>query len=187
MLSLDNVGSTFTVDDTADHSTPSPGCLTAIDDITDKIDAPTTEDVDYQSTSESSFPLISSQVASYGTVAAAKKKVDAFRTAIHTCTSVAETDDSGVFTKLTVTTNDEKASAKDDDEVNVKAVGAISQDSQQTPLGVYFAVIREANSLAIVEIGDLTQDAPANGEALVTLARARLAAVIKGSDPDRVS
>jgi hypothetical protein len=186
LLSLADVGGTFKVDDAADHTTPSPGCLVAIDAITYKIDAPTTEDVDYESTSAQSFPVIYNQVSSFGTVAVAKKRLDTFRAAMHTCTSVAETS-SGVFTKLTVTTNNEKASAKDDDEVNVKAVGAISQGSQETPLGVFLAVVREGNNLAILEIGDVTQDAPAAGTGLVSLARARLAAVIKGTDPDNVS
>jgi hypothetical protein len=191
LLTQENLGTAFKPDTSADNTTASPGCLTAVDAITDKNDAPIHVKTDFQTDDEDSFPLVGNQVASYDSVADAKAAVTKLRDALASCTSVDDSagkdPSSDVITKLTVGTSAEKASAKDDDELNIKAVGQISGSGGNYPIGLYLAVVRIKNNLSITSVGALSKDAPAGAENYVVIAQGRLAAVINGDDPDKVT
>jgi hypothetical protein len=183
MLSQGNLGGRFIPDSTADHTSPSPGCLTAVDAISDQIDAPVHVVADYMTNTKRAFPLVSNTVASFDSIADATAALEKFRTDIAACTAVDDKDTDGTATRLTVTDDQTKTDATTSDQVNVQAVGTITGAGGSYPIWLGLAVVRIDNNLTVISVGDLASKAPGDVSQLIKVADARLADVMAGRTP----
>lgn len=185
VLVLANLGGRFEADTDVDHTSAAPGCLVAVDALTDKVEGPVNAVSDFMAVgSETGFPRVSSQVESYDSVDAAKKAVEDLRQAMAACTGVDETDTEGSATKLEVSATDDKAYPDADEELNVKAIGTVTNSGTEYPLGLWLAVMRFENNLTIISVGDLAKEAPGDVTELIKVANDRLTAIMAGSLPD---
>jgi hypothetical protein len=179
LLTQTNLGAGVKLDPTADHSSAAPGCLTPVDEITDKTDAPTHAVVDFVADNETQFPSVTSQVNSYASVADAKKAMTDLRETLKSCTSVEEEG-----FKADIQSADDKSADTIDDQYNLAALGTIENGGQTSPIGLFLAVARVDNNISLITVGALATTPPGDIPTLVKIVNDRLAAVVAGKQPD---
>ncbi len=183
LLSLDNFEDGFKVAEDDDEDDSSMGCLDDFESIDDVVNEPAVEaERDYEADTEISLPGVFSAVASFDTDAPAKKGMSEVRKALADCTEVAETDDDGSRFELTIATDDEKAGAEADDQVNLSATGTVTVQGLTLPMAVHLSIIRVGNHVTMSGIVTMGEDARSDADEIAAAALARLVAVIEG-DP----
>lgn len=184
LLTADNVGDVFEEqpeDDDEDEG--GLGCLDAVAGD-DADDAPVSEERYFEAQNDFETPTIGHNVASYDAVEDAEAAKDRFAEALEGCTEVDEVDDEGTRTRLELETQREVTDGLDvDDQVSVEALGDISSEGFELPVGFWFSAVRVDNHVSLVFVADLDTSFGENLDDYVEVATARVRAVVDGEEP----
>jgi hypothetical protein len=183
LLTNDNVGSDFVVDEDDEDDDPAPGCLDALDDLDKKKDDVNNAEANYEGDNEVGLPSILSGAASFESTRDATELLDDYGDAFDDCTSVDEEDDEGTVYDLEVSTDTEKSTSDADQQLNVHVTGTISSDDLEFPLHLNSSVVRVDNHVLIVATGDIEEEDIGLVDPLTELAVSRLLSVIDDEEP----
>ncbi len=178
LLTTDNLGSEFEVDDDDDDDDDdSFGCLAEADDLGGDGDK---SEIAFGVGQDADPPAVLNAIKSYDDEDEAEEQLSDFVDSLEDCDSIDETDEDGVAIKLDVEHDEDEAEGADQ-QVNVDASGTVGQDGQEFPIVVSFRVARVENNL--VGIGFFTiGDDSSPSEQLLDASIERLQAVMDDED-----
>ena len=187
LIGLDELGKGFRVSKDDEDDDSSMGCLDNFDGVDKVVKEPATEaEVDYEADSDIGLPGVFTAVASFKSLAQAEKGMAAVRKALKDCTAVDETDKDGAHFKLKISTDDDKAGPRADDEVNLNATGTIQTEGIEAPMAVHFALIRVDNHVIMNGIATVAEDARDEAKEIAEVSLSRFVAVLDGKPvPDQ--
>jgi len=181
LLSLDDLGDGFRVDEDADDEDDSSlGCLDEIDEIDTVADPARDDEVSYEADSDFALPGVFSSIASFKTTATAEKGMAELRKVLDDCTSIDETDEDGARVRLRITTDDEKVGADADEQINIKASGNIEVEGFTLPMAFQMSLIRIDNQAALAGFVTVSEDASKEAAKIIDAAFTRFAPVAQG-------
>lgn len=159
------------------------GCLDSLEDE-DTEDAPVSEERSFNAKTDFETPTVSHSVASFESTGEAEDALQRFADALEGCTEVDEVDAEGARTQLEIETNDDTDDGLDvDDQVNVFAIGEITSQGFEFPIGLWFSATRVDNHISLVFLVDLGSTFGEHREEYVKVAVERLRAVIANEEP----
>ncbi len=186
LLSETVMGADFTAGEPSESANDgAPGCLAALDDL-DDIGAEIEAEVEYTSTSEVGLPSVEHSVYSYTEIDPISERIEEVSTALDGCDTVEETDEDGTEFTLDVTLSTDTTSEVADEQIALTAVGTVTSQGQQLPLGVFMSSVRVDNHVSVIVYTDIPDDeetTQAAFESYVDAAAERLAAVAAGDTP----
>lgn len=156
LLATDDVPEGFAEIDDDDDETPSPGCLAAIDTLSE-VDAETETERTFEMETETGASQILSAVNSYDDEDTIVDALEQFRSDLEGCGTISETDDEGFTVDFELTVDEDSTNDAADEQVNLLATGTLSAGPDVFPTVAAFTIGRVANSLAVVavfEFGD---------------------------------
>jgi hypothetical protein len=183
VLSEDNVGPDFTVDEGDDDDEPSPGCLGALDQVDDVTDNANSSEVSYAADNDFGLPSVFSGAASFESTKKVTGLIDDLESAFDDCRQVNETDDDGTTYDLVISTDTEKTSAAGDQQLNIDVNGTIGSEGLSLPFNLATALVRVDNHLLMVATGDVDEEAIGLVEPLTEIAISRLQSVLDDEEP----
>jgi hypothetical protein len=183
VLTADNVGPDFVVDEDDENDDPAPGCLDALDILDEQADEVNKAEATYAADNEVGLPSILSGAASFGSVKDATSAIDSLEDALDGCTKVTEEDDDGTSYDLDVSSDTEKTANDVDQQLNVDVTGTITSQEVDFPFNIHSSVVRVDNHLLIVATGDIEDDDIGLVDPLTELAVSRLLSVLDDKEP----
>lgn len=165
-------------------TSPSPGCLKTLDNATNNgfPNAIKYVDAAYAADTDNEIPEVDTFVNSFDTPATAAKALSDLGAALASCTHVGESQDGAKY-DLTVTNDDDKASAEVDHQLNVSAVGDVSGPGGKITIAFRVAFQQVGPLVVATGYSNTLTDTAADNAKVVALALERLRDVMGGRDP----
>ena len=188
LLTADNLGEGYETDEPGDDgSTPPFGCLTALDDFDQDVDAVEADaKFAFQPDTTLGVPEVVNETLSFDTVAAAESFMSDFTDAFDNCSTVDERSENGIGVKLDVTLDDQQSTGADvDDQTNLRATGTFTYDDTALKFTVVMTLVRVSNNVIAVlttDMAGLDEVDPLVAE-YTRLVVDRLDAVTSGNEP----
>jgi hypothetical protein len=153
LLTIADVGSAFRVR-TRKEATSNVGCLNVITRVRDA--APVAVKRDFEGNNVQGLPVVGNQVWAYRTADDASAALRTLSDELGGCGKVDGSAGKGTSVRLQVVTDQVRSGLTADEQLNVRAVGALVSAGLDRPYGIWFSVVRVANRLAVVGVVDLS-------------------------------
>ncbi|WP_148046189.1 hypothetical protein [Nocardioides marmoriginsengisoli] len=188
LISLDDVGSAFKVDesDDDDDSDQELGCLDGLDELGgDSNDPERDEEISFEAKAEPELPGVFNTVGAFKSDADAAKVLTDLGKAVSSCKSVDVTDEDGARIQLAVSSDTRETDADATGQMNLEAAGSITVQTLTIPFSLRFSAIQLGNHVTVVGFVTMAEEVGPEADALAQRAFDRLSPILDGKDvPD---